>query len=116
MQGFLNIISEYIAFRRRSVLPFLKKGKDGVFFEVHVKPSSGRRDLVINKKGYPVLFLKSEAKGGSANEEGVRFLQKLFGVEVSLIRGHTSRRKVFLLRSIDESEVESVIRAKSGRE
>jgi len=41
---------------------------------------------------------QGEGPGGKANKELVKFLSKLLGAEVELVRGETSREKDLLVR------------------
>lgn len=66
---------------------------------VIIKPNSKHREeVVIGDDGSLTVFTKAPAIEGRANEAAVRLLAKHYGVnrsQVSLVRGHTSKQKVF---------------------
>lgn len=70
---------------------------------VQVKPNSKHREETVeNDDGSLVAFTKSQAIEGSANEAVAKLPAKRFGVSksmVRLVRGHTSRHKIFEIDS-----------------
>jgi len=61
--------------------------------EVTVVPRSGRFEI-LNDKGRVKIFLKSAPESNKANLELLKELKRLLKVEVRLVSGGSSRRKV----------------------
>ncbi|KZE90149.1 DUF167 domain-containing protein [Microbacterium sp. TNHR37B] len=64
--------------------------------EVHVKPGSRKGPLVDDTGDVLVVYVRERAVDGAANEGVVRVVAEHFGVaprRVTILRGHTSRRK-----------------------
>ncbi len=66
---------------------------------VTVKPNSKHREQVVtNENGSLTVFTKAAAVDGKANDAATKLLAKHYGVNksrVRLIRGHTSKQKLF---------------------
>lgn len=66
---------------------------------VIIKPNSKHREeVVVNEDGSLTVFTKAPTVEGKANEGAIRLLAKHYGVskgKVRLVRGHTSKQKVF---------------------
>lgn len=65
---------------------------------VTIKTNSRHREEVAAEEGGMVVYTKSPAVEGRANEAAIRLLAKYYRVtksQVKLVRGHASRRKVF---------------------
>lgn len=64
-----------------------------------IKPNSKHREEVaVLDDGSVAIFTKAAAVEGKANQSAIKLLAKYYGVskgKVRLIRGHTSKRKVF---------------------
>ena len=83
---------------------------------VTIKPNSKHREeVVLNDDGSLVVFTKALAVEGKSNEAAVRLLAKHYGVSksrVRLVRGHTSKHKVFEideLQQLTDDEIITVI-------
>ena len=81
-----------------------------------IKPNSKHREeVVMGDDGNLMVFTKSPAVEGKANESAVRLLAKYYGVSksrVRLVRGHTSKHKVFeidTLQELTDDEIVTVI-------
>ncbi len=66
-------------------------------FSLHVVPSSGRQELVIDKNGKLRLFLKSQPEHNKANLELIKFFKKEYKVTVEIVQGKRAHRKVLHL-------------------
>lgn len=66
---------------------------------VVIKPNSKHREEVVQMDdGSLMVFTKAPAIEGRANKDAVKLLAKYFSVtksQVSLVSGHTSKRKLF---------------------
>lgn len=64
-----------------------------------IKPNSKHREeVVVGEGGELTVFTKSPAVEGKANLAAVQLIAKHYGVsksQVRLVRGHTSKQKVF---------------------
>ena len=71
-----------------------------------IKPNSKHREEVhVAEGGGMVVFTKAPATEGRANESAARLLAAHFGVSrsrVRLVRGHTSKYKIFEVDIDDE--------------
>ena len=81
-----------------------------------IKPNSKHREEVVaGDDGSLMVFTKSPAVEGRANEAATRLLAKYYGVSksrVRLVRGHTSKHKVFetdTLQELTDDEIVTVI-------
>ncbi|NCU29830.1 DUF167 domain-containing protein [Candidatus Saccharibacteria bacterium] len=83
---------------------------------VTLKPNSKHREeVVMGDDGSLTVFTKSPAVEGRANEAATRLLAKYYGVSksrVQLVRGHTSKHKVFEIdtpQELTDDEIVTVI-------
>ena len=83
---------------------------------VTLKPNSKHREeVVMGDDGSLTVFTKSPAVEGRANEAATRLLAKYYGVSksrVRLVRGHTSKHKVFEVdtpQELTDDEIVTVI-------
>ena len=71
----------------------------------HLKPNSRHREeVVINGDGTYIIYTKAPAIEGRANAAAAKLLAKHFGVapsKVKLVRGATSKYKVFEIDKIE---------------
>lgn len=81
-----------------------------------LKPNSKHREeVVMGDDGSLTVFTKSPAVEGRANEAATRLLAKYYGVSksrVRLVRGHTSKHKVFEIdtpQELTDDEIVTVI-------
>ncbi len=83
----------------------LSNDRSGVVLPVLVVPGASRSE-VVGPHG-PALRIRVAvpADKGRANREAERLLAEFFGARVSLVSGHASRRKRFLLEELDRDSV-----------
>ena len=78
-----------------------------------LKPNSKHREEVIdNGDGTLTIFTKAPATEGKANEAAVRLLAKYYRArrsQVHLVRGHTSRHKIFEIDKPRELTYDEII-------
>ncbi|WP_456422550.1 DUF167 domain-containing protein [Thermococcus sp.] len=79
---------------------FLKETKEGTILLVYVQPNAKRNEIegVDEWRGRLKVKIKAPPVGGKANKELVKFLSKVLGAEVELVRGETSREKDLFVR------------------
>ena len=80
----------------------LSAAPDGhsVFLAVRVQPGARRRGLSGTWNGVPKLAVSAPPADGRANEDAGLLLAELFGLRssaVALVRGHSSRSKLYRL-------------------
>ncbi|MEW6363760.1 MAG: DUF167 domain-containing protein [Acidobacteriota bacterium] len=78
-----------------------------VRLEIKVQPRASRDALEIDAAGKLRLRLRAPAVEGEANRAAMRFLADHFGVapsRVKLLRGSSSRHKVFEIEGVDPEE------------
>ena len=78
-----------------------------MLLEVTVVPRSGRFEI-INDKGRIKIFLKSAPESNKANMELLKELKRLLGVEVRLVSGGSSRRKIIEV-NLPEEELKKML-------
>jgi uncharacterized protein (TIGR00251 family) len=83
--------------------------KDGVILEVFVKPKSQKFEVLLEGDEVVVRCTEEPAKG-KVNKELVKALSKLFHTNVELVSGATSRQKRLLLKNIEKSDAERLLR------
>ncbi len=86
--------------------------KDGAILEVFVKPKSQKFEVTFEGDDVVVRCTEEPVKG-KVNKELLKALSKLFHTNVELVSGATSRQKRLLLKGIEKSEVERLLRTAS---
>ena len=86
---------------------FLKETKEGTLLLVYVQPKAKKNEIegVDEWRGRLKVRIKAPPVEGKANKELVKFLSKLLGAEVSLVRGETSREKDLIIKGLKLEEV-----------
>jgi uncharacterized protein (TIGR00251 family) len=69
---------------------------DKKVYEIKVIPSS-KTDGVFEENGILKVKVKAKAEKGEANKALIVLLEKHFKSKVTLLQGHTSRKKVVLV-------------------
>jgi len=82
--------------------------KEGVVLEVYVKPRARRFELKVEKDEI-TTYCTEEPRRGKVNKELIKELSRLFGRDVELVSGLTSRQKVLLIRGASKIEVERIL-------
>ncbi|MBO8173659.1 MAG: YggU family protein [Thermococcus sp.] len=85
----------------------IKQTKDGIVLLVYVQPNAKKNSIEgIDKwKGRIKIKVSGPPVGGKANKELIKFLSKLLGKEVVILRGETSREKDLLIKGATIEEV-----------
>ena len=91
----------------------LQETVQGVILDVHVKPSSKEFRLELDEDELVVLCREAPVKG-KVNKELLKQFSRLFGHNVELVSGFTSRQKKFLVRDIKAEEVNRILASASG--
>lgn len=73
----------------------LREGSGGLHLHVWVVPGSSRRGLAGIHGEKLKLRVASPPEGGRANKEAKELLESTLGMDVELVRGMSSRHKVF---------------------
>lgn len=84
--------------------------RDGVILRVYVKPGSYEFKFVFDSEGL-IIFATEEPSKGKVNKEITKKLSKLLHSRVEIVSGATSRQKQFLIRNLESSKVEEVLRS-----
>ena len=92
----------------------ISETKNGTIIEVFVKPKSAKFEVLLEGDEVVVRCTEEPVKG-KVNKELLKALSKFFHTNVELISGATSRQKRLLLKGIEKSEVERLLR-KEGKE
>ena len=85
----------------------------GVILEVHVKTSSKEFRLKIEDDELVVLCREAPVKG-KVNKELLKQFSRLFGRNVELVSGFTSRQKKFLVNDIEAEDVTRILASASS--
>ena len=91
----------------------LKETKDGTVIEVFVKPKSAKFEVLLEGDEVIVRCTEEPVKG-KVNKELLKALSKFFHTNVELVSGATSRQKSLLLKGIEKSDVERLLRNESS--
>ncbi|NJE06072.1 YggU family protein [Thermococcus sp. M36] len=88
-------------------MKFLKETRDGTIILIHVQPKAKKSSIegVDEWRGRLKVRIAAPPVEGKANKEVVRFFSKLFGAEVAIVKGDTSREKDLLVKGLSAEEV-----------
>ena len=86
----------------------IRKTKQGVILEVHVKPRSKEFKIVAERDAI-IVFCKEEPVKGKVNKELIKQLSRLFHKKVKLVSGFTSKQKKVLIKDAEKTEIERVL-------
>lgn len=87
----------------------INETKEGVVLEVSVKPRS--KEFKVAMEGDEiVVHCTEEPIKGRVNRELIKRLSKLFGNQVYIISGLTSKQKLLLIEKAKKSEVEGILK------
>jgi uncharacterized protein (TIGR00251 family) len=86
--------------------------KNGTVIEIFVKPKSAKFEVSLEGDEVIVRCTEEPVKG-KVNKELLKALSKFFHTNVKLVSGATSRQKRLLLKGIEKSEVERLLRKAS---
>ena len=64
-----------------------------MLIRIKVKPGA-KENKVVEKEGEYIVYVKAAPQRGEANREVEKVLEKFFGKEVRIIKGHKSRNKI----------------------
>ncbi|MGD0274723.1 MAG: DUF167 domain-containing protein [Syntrophales bacterium] len=85
---------------------------DGLTFHVQVLPRSSRNETAGIHGDALKLKITAAPMDGKANEECILLLSGMLGVrkaDITILRGHTSRRKTIFIRGMSRKELESIL-------
>ncbi|MCD6559552.1 MAG: YggU family protein [Palaeococcus sp.] len=92
----------------------IKETKDGVILMIYVQPKAKRNEIdgIDEWRKRLKVKIKAPPVEGKANKEVVKFFSKLFGREVVIIRGETSREKDLLIKGLKVEDVKEKLNIK----
>lgn len=85
---------------------------EGITFQLQVLPRSSRCALAGSHGDCLKIKITAPPLEGRANEECIRFLAATLGVkkaQLSIVRGHKSRKKTVALKGITRKDAEAVL-------
>lgn len=88
--------------------PFLRAHPDGVSLSVRVQPRASSNEIVGVVNGELKIRLTAPPVDAAANEALIEFLARRLECPrgaVSILRGHTARRKVLWVTGIDAAAI-----------
>ena len=91
----------------------LQESAEGVMFEVYVKPNMKQFKLKLDENEL-VAFCSGAPVKGKVNKELLKEFSKLFGINIELVSGFTSRQKRFLVRGMKIEEVKKTLECALG--
>jgi uncharacterized protein (TIGR00251 family) len=91
----------------------LVETKEGTVVEILVKPKSAKFEVLLEGDEVVVRCTEEPVKG-KVNRELLKALSKFFHTNVELVSGATSKQKRLLLKGMEKSEVERLLR-KEGK-
>lgn len=74
-----------------------------IIITVTVKPSSKKQDIMLDRSGIIVCFLKSAPENGKANRELISFLSKKLSItqsDIAITQGLIHRKKQLKIKGI----------------
>ena len=86
--------------------------EQGVKLSIHLQPNAKQTQLAGRHGGALKLKVQAPPVAGAANKAAVKFLARIFGVaksQIKLLRGQTSREKVFLIRDVSLSQAAEIL-------
>jgi uncharacterized protein (TIGR00251 family) len=89
------------------------QSKNGIIIEVFVKPKSPKFEIFLEEDELIVRCTEEPCKG-KVNKEILKALTRFFHTNVKIVSGATSKQKRLLLRNIEKSEVERLLRKVSS--
>lgn len=90
----------------------IKETANGVIFHIHVVPKSAKNEYVGTQGDAMKLKITAPPVEGQANDACVRFLSELLKVrksQVTILSGHTSKKKTIAVGGIKKREVEALL-------
>lgn len=82
--------------------------KEGSVLEVYVKPRSKEFSIAIEGDEV-VIHCREEPVKGNVNKELIKELSKLFGTQVIIVSGLTSKTKRLLITNIKKDKIEAIL-------
>lgn len=97
---------------KRRKIHMIKETKDGVILMLYVSPKAKKNEIdgIDEWRKRLKVKIKAPPVEGKANKEVVKFFSKLFGREVVIIRGETSREKDLLIKGASKEEVKEKLK------
>ena len=88
-------------------MEFLRETKEGTILLIYVHPKAKKNKIegIDEWRGRLKVKIKAPPVEGKANREVVKFLSKLLGVEVSILRGETGREKDLFVKGLSAEDV-----------
>lgn len=87
----------------------LKETKNGTIIEVFVKPNQPKFNVKLDGDEI-IVFCTEEPVKGKVNKELIKEFSKLFHGEIKMVSGLTSKQKRLLVRNMNRSDVETLLR------
>jgi uncharacterized protein (TIGR00251 family) len=91
----------------------ISETKNGAIIEVFVKPNQPKFNIKVDGEEI-IVFCTEEPVKGKVNKELIKELSKLFHTQIEIISGLTSKQKWLLIKGIEKSEVERLLRVESS--
>ena len=91
----------------------LQETAEGVVFEVYVKPNMKQFKLELDGDELVALCSGAPVKG-KVNKELLKQFSRLFGGNVELVSGFTSKQKRFLVGGMTLEEVKKALESATG--
>jgi uncharacterized protein (TIGR00251 family) len=96
--------ADIIRLESTTVIMKLQENAQGTIIDVYVRPNSRQFQVKIEDDELVVCCREAPVRG-KVNKELIKELSKLFGKEVEILSGLTSRQKKILVRDADEKYV-----------
>jgi hypothetical protein len=88
----------------------INQTQDGTILKVFVKPNNPKFKIEFNDDEV-VIYSTEEPIKGKVNREIVKKLSRMFGFEVKVISGLTSKQKVLLIKDAKRETIEANLRS-----
>ena len=89
----------------------LTETKDGVIFDIYVKPHSSKFEVRV--EGEEIVVLSSEEpEKGKVNKEIIKEFTKMFHKPAEIVSGATSRQKRLFIACVGKAEAENILNSR----
>ncbi len=92
----------------------ITQGTGGIYVDVYVQPGASQQKIVGPHDRALKIAVTARPVDGRANEAVIKVMAGLFGLpssDVSIVAGHTARRKRLFAKSISKNDARSRIQA-----
>jgi uncharacterized protein (TIGR00251 family) len=102
------LFNENLSLALRESLVKIRETEKGLILDVYVKPRSNEFEIAVEGDEI-VIHCSEEPYGGRVNRELVKKLSRIFGKEVKIISGFSSKQKRLFVKDAEKKEIERAL-------